>query len=39
MQVYLGTGVHDALLDDLVDCVTAVAGAWMEWLADDGGLI
>jgi hypothetical protein len=39
MQVYLGTGVHDALLDDLVDCVTSVAGAWMEWLSDEGGLI
>ena len=39
MQVYLGTGIHDALLDDLVDCVTSVTGAWMEWLAGDGAVI
>lgn len=39
MQVYLGTGVHDALLDDMIDCVTSVAGAWMEWLTSDGALL
>jgi hypothetical protein len=39
MQIFLGTGIHDALLDDLVDCVTSVAGAWMEWLTGEGALL
>jgi hypothetical protein len=39
MQVYLGPGVHDALLDDLVDCVTSVSGAWLEWLSGEGALL
>jgi hypothetical protein len=39
MQVYLGPGIHDALLDDLVDCAASVAGAWADWLTGDGALL
>lgn len=39
MQVPLVPGVHDPLLDELVDCGAAVSGAWVDWLHDEGGLL
>jgi Putative bacterial sensory transduction regulator len=39
MQVPLGAGVHDALLMEMVDCATAVATCFVDWLHDDGGLL
>ncbi|GIJ52158.1 hypothetical protein Val02_90440 [Virgisporangium aliadipatigenens] len=39
LQVPLGAGVHDALLRELVDCAAAVAGGFIDWLHDDGGLL
>jgi Putative bacterial sensory transduction regulator len=39
MQVPLGAGVHDALLTEMVDCASAVATGFVDWLHDDGGLL
>jgi hypothetical protein len=39
MQVPLGAGVHDALLNEMVDCAAAVATGFVDWLHDDGGLL
>jgi hypothetical protein len=39
MQVPLGAGVHDALLTEMVECASAVATCFVEWLHDDGGLL
>ena len=39
MQVPLGAGVHDALLMEMVDCATAVATCFVDWLHDEGGLL
>jgi hypothetical protein len=39
MQVPLGSGAHDALLVELVDCAAAVATGFVDWLHDDGGLL
>ena len=39
MYVPLGPGVHDALLDELMDCVAVSAEAWVEWLHGDAMLI
>jgi len=35
MQLPLVPGVHDALLDELIDCGAAVASAWCDWLHDE----
>ncbi|MGH3656766.1 MAG: YbjN domain-containing protein, partial [Micromonosporaceae bacterium] len=32
MQLPLVPGVHDALLDEVVDCAAAVSGSWVAWL-------
>jgi hypothetical protein len=39
MYVPLGPGVHDALLDELMECVAVSAQAWVDWLHDDAMLI
>lgn len=39
IQVPLQSGVHDALLDELVDCAAAVTSAFVDWLHDDGALL
>jgi hypothetical protein len=39
MQVPLVSGVHDALLTEMVDCSAAVAVAFVDWLHEDGGLL
>lgn len=39
MQVPLGSGVHDALLDELIDCASAVAVSFVDWLYDEGALL
>jgi hypothetical protein len=38
-HLHLGPGVHDALLDDLLDCLAVVSCSWVEWLHDDGALL
>ena len=39
IQVPLLAGVHDALLDELLDCAAAVTSAFVGWLYDEGGLL
>jgi hypothetical protein len=39
MQLPLVPGIHDALLDELVDCAAAVSGSWADWLHDEGALL
>jgi len=39
IQVPLQAGVHDALLDEMVDCAAAVTSAFVDWLHDDGALL
>jgi hypothetical protein len=39
IQVPLLAGVHDALLDELLDCAAAVTSAFVDWLYDEGGLL
>jgi len=39
IQVPLLAGVHDPLLDELLDCAAAVTSAFVDWLYDDGGLL
>jgi len=39
IQVPLLAGVHDPLLDELLDCAAAVTSAFVDWLFDDGGLL
>jgi Putative bacterial sensory transduction regulator len=39
MQVPLGSGAHDALLLELVDCAASVASGFVDWLHEDGGLL
>lgn len=39
LQLPLVPGVHDALLDELVDCAAAVSGSWAEWLHDEGAVL
>jgi hypothetical protein len=38
-HLHLGPGIHDALLDDLLDCLAVVSCSWVEWLHDDGALL
>ncbi|MGH3664425.1 MAG: YbjN domain-containing protein [Micromonosporaceae bacterium] len=39
MQLPLAPGLHDELLDELVDCAAAVSGSWSSWLHDEGALL
>jgi Putative bacterial sensory transduction regulator len=39
MQVPLGSGAHDALIVELVDCAAAVALGFVDWLHDEGALL
>jgi hypothetical protein len=39
IQVPLLTGVHDALLDEMLDCAATVTSAFVDWLHDDGALL
>lgn len=39
LQVPLGAGVHDALLVEMLDCGTAVATTFVDWLYDEGALL
>jgi hypothetical protein len=39
IQMPLQSGVHDALLDEMVDCAAAVTSAFVDWLHDDGALL
>jgi hypothetical protein len=39
IKVPLQSGVHDRLLDELVDCAAAVTSAFVDWLHDDGALL
>jgi hypothetical protein len=39
IQVPLLSGVHDALLDELLDCAAAVTTAFVDWLHDEGALL
>jgi hypothetical protein len=39
IQVPLQAGVHDQLMDELVDCAAAVTSAFVDWLHDDGALL
>ncbi len=39
IQIPLLAGVHDALLDEMLDCAAAVTSAFVDWLHDDGGLL
>ena len=39
MQVPLLAGVHDPLLDEMVDCAAAVTSAFVDWLHDEGALL
>ncbi len=39
IQVPVQSGVHDALLDEWIDCAAAVNDAFVDWLHDDGALL
>lgn len=39
LQVPLGAGVHDPLLEEILDCGTAVSTTFVDWLHDEGGLL
>jgi len=39
MQVPLLSGVHDALIAELVDCAAVVAMGFVDWLHDEGALL
>ena len=39
IQVPLQSGVHDRLLDELIDCAAAVTSAFVDWLHDDGAVL
>ena len=39
VQVPLLSGVHDPLLDELLDCAAAVTSAVVDWLHDEGALL
>ncbi|MQA26466.1 MAG: YbjN domain-containing protein [Micromonosporaceae bacterium] len=38
-QLPLAPGLHDGLLDELIDCAAAVSGSWANWLHDEGALL
>lgn len=39
MQIPLVPGIHDALLDELIDCAAAVSGSWTDWLHSEALLL
>jgi hypothetical protein len=39
IQLRLISGVHDALIVELIDCAAAVAAASVDWLHDEGSLL
>jgi hypothetical protein len=39
IQIPLLSGVHDALLDEMLDCAAAVTSAFVDWLYDEGSLL
>jgi hypothetical protein len=39
IQVPLTAGVHDPLLDEMLDCAAAVTSAFVDWIHDEGGLL
>lgn len=39
IQIPLLAGVHDPLLDEMLDCAAAVTSAFVDWLYDEGGLL
>jgi hypothetical protein len=39
IQMPVQAGVHDALLDEWLDCAAAVTSAFVDWLHDDGALL
>jgi hypothetical protein len=39
IQIPLVSGVHDALLDEMLDCAAAVTSTFVDWLYDEGGIL
>jgi hypothetical protein len=39
IQIPLLSGVHDPLLDEMLDCAAAVTSAFVDWLYDEGALL
>jgi len=39
IQIPLVSGVHDTLLDEMLDCAAAVTSTFVDWLYDEGGLL
>ncbi|GLZ75851.1 hypothetical protein Afil01_06580 [Actinorhabdospora filicis] len=39
VQLPLVPGLHDALLDEVIDCAAAVSGSWVDWLYDEGAVL
>jgi hypothetical protein len=39
IQIPLVSGVHDPLLDEMLDCAAAVTSTFVDWLHDEGGLL
>ena len=39
IQIPLLAGVHDPLLDEMLDCAAAVTSAFLDWLYDEGALL
>jgi hypothetical protein len=39
IQIPLVSGVHDPLLDEMLDCAAAVTSTFVDWLYDEGGLL
>lgn len=39
VQLPLTPGLHDALLDEIIDCAAAVSGSWVDWLYDEGAVL
>jgi hypothetical protein len=39
IQVPLVSGIHDPLLDEMLDCAAAVTSTFVDWLYDEGGLL
>jgi len=39
IQIPLLSGVHDSLLDEMLDCAAAVTSAFVDWIYDEGALL
>ena len=39
IQIPLMSGVHDPLLDEMLDCAAAVTTTFVDWLYDEGSLL